>query len=277
MSAPAAPYLLQPRAPLLEARFTARFDRFISELTLGDGTPIRAHCVNPGRMEGLVIPGAKAWVSKVPDESKRKLRYTLELLEADGRIVGANTVVPNWLAEQLLLAGVVPGLKRFRSLRAEVPYGERSRIDFWLETASGPHLVEVKNCHLVYPDGRAYFPDSVSVRASDHLEALMEVVASGAKATVLFVIQRDDAKSLRPSDLHDPRFAQKAREAAAKGVQFRAVALAPDPQGWTVLGTRPVDLKPYDANRLSPYRSALDAHSGWQRGPRAPKAEPKVD
>jgi len=105
----------------------------------------------------------------------------------------------------------------------------------------------------------------------------MEVVASGAKATVLFVIQRDDAKSLRPSDLHDPRFAQKAREAAAKGVQFKAVALAPDPQGWTVLGPRPVDLKPYDANRLSPYRSALDARSGWQRGPRAPKAEPKVD
>ena len=92
MNAPAAPYLLQPRAPLLEARFTARFDRFISELTLGDGTPIRAHCVNPGRMEGLVIPGAKAWVSKVPDESKRKLRYTLELLEADGRIVGANSL-----------------------------------------------------------------------------------------------------------------------------------------------------------------------------------------
>ena len=33
----------------------------------------------------------------------------------------------------------------------------------------------------------------------------------------------------------------------------------------------------YDAGRLSPYRSALDAHSGWRRGPRAPKVEPTVD
>ena len=46
MKASAAPYLLQPRAPLLEGRFTARFDRFIAELTLADGTPIRAHCVS---------------------------------------------------------------------------------------------------------------------------------------------------------------------------------------------------------------------------------------
>jgi sugar fermentation stimulation protein A len=277
VTAAPAPYLLQPRAPLLEARFTARFDRFIAELTLADGQTIRAHCVNPGRMEGLVVPGARAWVSKVPEDSKRKLRYTLELLEVEGRVIGANTVVPNWLAEQLLLAGVIPGLRRFRSLRAEVPYGTKSRIDFWLETATGPHLVEVKNCHLVYPDGRAYFPDSVSARATEHLEALMDVVEDGAKATVLFVIQRDDANALRPSDLHDPRFAETARIAATRGVNFKAVALAPDPGGWTVLGPRAVDLKPYDAQKLAPYRAAFDAHSGWQRGPRAPKAPAALD
>eukprot|EP00971_Amphidinium_carterae_P331543 6465173-Amphidinium_carterae.2 len=28
------------------------------------------------------------------------------------------------------------------------------------------HYVEVKNCHMVYPDGNGYCPDSVSVRAS---------------------------------------------------------------------------------------------------------------
>ena len=67
MKASAAPYLLQPRAPLLEGRFTARFDRFIAELTLADGTPIRAHCVNPGRMER---PG-NSWDKSVGIKSTR--------------------------------------------------------------------------------------------------------------------------------------------------------------------------------------------------------------
>ena len=58
-------------------------------MELADGHIVDAHCVNPGRMEGLVQPGAKAWVSGVPPDSKRKLRYTLELLEIDGRFVEA--------------------------------------------------------------------------------------------------------------------------------------------------------------------------------------------
>ena len=39
------------------------------------------------------------------------------------------------------------------------------------------HYVEVKNCHLVYSDGWGYFPDSVSERASRHVEALAALVA----------------------------------------------------------------------------------------------------
>ncbi|MEM1229026.1 MAG: DNA/RNA nuclease SfsA [Pseudomonadota bacterium] len=256
--------LIPHRAPLQEGRFLARYDRFIATVELG-GQVIEAHCVNPGRMEGLVVTGARAWVSQVPPESKRKLRYTLEILEIDGRYVGANTVIPNALAETLIRARLVPGLKRYRTLRREVRYGDNSRIDLLLTQGDREHYVEVKNCHLVYPDGGAYFPDSVSVRAAGHLRELATVIEGGARATVLFVIQRDDARLVRPSALHDPHFAQAAIDAAAAGVCFRAVALDPRPDGFHFLGTLPVNTGRYDPEPLRTFKTALDATSGWQR------------
>lgn len=264
MTAGAGELLIPHERSLREARFLARYDRFIAAVEL-DGCSVDAHCVNPGRMEGLVRPGARAWVSEVPPGSKRKLRYTLELLEIDGRFVGANTVVPNRLAEILVRGGHVPGLVRFRRLRREVRYGDRSRIDLLLEQGPRRHFVEVKNCHLVYPDGGAYFPDSVSARAAGHLAELAAAVRGGDRATVLFTLQRGDGRFLRPSRLHDPVFAEAATEAHRAGVRFRAVALEPRLEGFRFLGALPVRLGAYDAAALAPYREALAACSGWRR------------
>ncbi|HSG91964.1 MAG TPA: DNA/RNA nuclease SfsA [Pseudomonadales bacterium] len=250
--------------PLREGRLVQRYDRFIADVEFDDGTVVHTHCVNPGRMEGLVVPGARVWVSSVPPESPRKLRWTLELMELDGRYVGANTQVPNRIAGELVRARLIPGLKRWRSVEHEVRYGEKSRIDLMLRGAVD-HLVEVKNCHLVYPDDIAYFPDSVSVRAAGHLRELAEQVKLGKKATVLFMLQRTDGHALRPSRLHDPAFADAATEAHEGGVRFLAVKVAPTPEGYRFLGMIPVDLRPHDTTPLEPYRAELDATSGWKR------------
>lgn len=260
--------------PLRACRLVARYDRFIADVEFDDGSVVPTHCVNPGRMEGLVVPGARAWVSPAPEGSKRKLRWTLELLELDGRYVGANTVVPNRIAETLVRARLIPGLKRWRTLEREVRYGERSRIDLMLRGAGADHLVEVKNCHLVYPDGCAYFPDSVSVRAAGHLRELAAQVEAGLRATVLFVLQRTDGVRLRPSRLHDPDFADAAVAAQQAGVRFLAMQVAPTPDGHDFLGMIPVDLRTHDIQPLRAYREALAPFSGWKRrGPVAPAAD----
>jgi sugar fermentation stimulation protein A len=67
-------------SPLLEARFVSRHQRFLALVELEGGERVVAHCVNPGRMEGLVIAGARVWLTR-SDDPKRKLRYTLELVE----------------------------------------------------------------------------------------------------------------------------------------------------------------------------------------------------
>jgi sugar fermentation stimulation protein A len=257
-------HLVPHLRPLRACRFLARYNRFIADVELADGNVVSAHCVNPGRMEGLVRPGARAWISPAPEDSRRRLRWTLELIELKEGIVGANTLVPNRIAESLIRARLVPGLKRWRRLEREVPYGERSRVDLLLR-GKADHLVEVKNCHLAYPDGRAYFPDSVSVRAAHHLRELAAQVENGLKATVLFVLQRTDADALRPSRLHDPDFAAAASLAHAAGVRFRAAQVAPTPEGYRFKRMIPVHLGVYDPAPLAAYREALSAYSGWQR------------
>ena len=250
--------------PLIQATFLARYDRFIARVAL-QHDEVDAHCVNTGRMEGLIRPGSKAWVSTVPADSPRKLRYTLELLEIDGVLIGVNTLIPNFLAETIVRARLLKGMKRYQTLKREVSYGERSRIDLLLEGNNSRHWVEVKNCHLVYPDGGAYFPDSVSERATGHLTELAHKVRAGEKASVLFVVQRKDALFVRPSVLHDPTFATAAAEACAAGVRFSAIQFAPGEHGFRYEGTLPVDLKPYNHEQIRGFRDALTGSSGWKR------------
>jgi sugar fermentation stimulation protein A len=130
--------------------------------------------------------------------------------------------------------------------------------------------VEVKNCHLVYPDGRAYFPDSISERATKHLRTLAAEARRGLRATVLFVVQREDARSLRPSRLHDPAFFDAATRARAAGVRFRALRARPDDAGLTALDTIPVELAAYDTTAHVGWRAALKPWSGWERPPKGP-------
>ena len=90
--------------PLHEGRLVRRYERFIAEVRLERGV-VRAHCVNPGRMEGMVVPGARVWLSEAPG---RHLPWTWELVELEGRLVGANTSLPNRLVGEVLRRGCCP-------------------------------------------------------------------------------------------------------------------------------------------------------------------------
>lgn len=242
--------------PLVPGTLVRRYKRFFADVRLESGRVVVTHCVNPGRMEGLLRPGLPVWVSRVPRQSARKLRWTWELADDDGVLVGTNTILPNRIVKQLLLQRVLPGLSGWKEIASERAYGNasRSRVDFWLRLPGGEVFLEVKNCHLVYPDRRAYFPDAPSERAARHLDELAAVARAGHRALVLFTVQRADARALRPSDLHDPRFAAAARRAAAAGVRFRALSIRPTLAGFHVERFIPVDLTPYSTRRIARWR-----------------------
>jgi sugar fermentation stimulation protein A len=84
-----------------------------------------------------------------------------------------------------------------------------------------PCLVEVKSVTLVV-DGLGCFPDAVTLRGRRHLEELAGAVEAGYRAAALFVVQRDDARGVRPHDESDPGFGRTLREVARRGVEVYA-------------------------------------------------------
>jgi sugar fermentation stimulation protein A len=246
---------------LMEGRLVRRYERFVAEVRLGRKV-VRAHCVNSGRMEGMIIPGAKVWLSRAPHQ--RALEFTWELMELDGVMVGANTALPNRLVKISLERGLLGGLTG-TSVVAEQPMGRNHRVDLVLEGPAGREFIEVKNCHLVYPDFRGYFPDSHSERAVRHVNALARLAARNVRAHVVFTLQRLDALALRPSDLHAPDFAQAVRRAARAGVRFRALRFRPGLDGVWLDAEVPVELERYDLDDVARWSAALDDASGWLR------------
>lgn len=251
-------------APLVAGTLVRRYDRFLADVTLASGETVAVHCVNSGSMEGFVRPGARVWLTPAPSPS-RKLKWTWSLIELDGVTHGADTSLPNRIVKAMLEARALPRLRGWSTLTPEHVHAPGSRVDFHLTVRGRSHDIEVKNCHLVYPDGRAYFPDSVSERATKHLEILTRHAHQGDDATVLFVVQRVDATCVRPSDLHDPAFGRAARAAADAGVRFRALRVHATPEAVHVLGALPVDLAPYDTGPHAAWRAAMRPFTGWQR------------
>jgi len=205
--------------PLVRGRLVQRYKRFFADVVLDDGRAITAHCPNPGAMLGVNLPGQGAFVSW-SDDPKRKLPWTLQLVETETSLVGINTMLPNRLVAEALAAGAIPELTGYASVRPEVKYAAASRVDFLLEhPARPPCWLEVKNVHLSRTPGLAEFPDCVAARSTRHLEDLAAQVAVGHRAVALFVVQRMDCEGFSACADLDPKFARGLEAAAQAGVE----------------------------------------------------------
>ncbi|MFT5789653.1 MAG: sugar fermentation stimulation protein A [Shewanella sp.] len=200
-----------------------RYKRFLTDITLEDGSEVTIHCPNTGSMRNCLFPDSKVWFS-VSDNPKRKYSRTWELAETpDGDMIGINTGRANALAEEAINAGVITELCGYGSLRREVKYGnENSRIDILLEDSDRANCyVEVKSCTLL-EHGQGYFPDAVTTRGQKHLRELMEMVQQGHRAVLLFVVQHTAIDSVKAAAHIDPAYAKLLDEAYSAGVEVLA-------------------------------------------------------
>lgn len=228
-------------APALLGRFRRRYKRFFAEVELENGELVTAHCPNTGSLLGCLTENARA-VLRDSRNPKRKLRHTWQAIELDGTWVNVDTSLPNRIVREGVESGFLESLRGYASLRGEVPYGSGSRIDLLLSGPDRPNcFVEVKSTTLVR-GSTALFPDAVTTRGRKHLKELAGVVAGGARAVQLFLVNRDDATDFRPAQDIDPEYAAALREAVEGGVEVQAYVTRVEFDRIEILREIPVDL-----------------------------------
>ncbi|MEF2071019.1 DNA/RNA nuclease SfsA [Consotaella aegiceratis] len=209
--------------PLIQGRLIRRYKRFLADVLVdATGETVTAHCPNPGSMLGLARPESRVFLSR-SDNPKRKLAFTLELVEAGGTLVGVNTGRANRVAEAAIANGLVPALAKLGPARREVRYGDASRVDLLFSDGGRPTYVEVKSVTLSRQPGIAEFPDSVTARGARHLLELAARVEAGDRAAMLFLVQRADCTALMLAADLDPAYAGAFAIATNRGVEAYAV------------------------------------------------------
>jgi sugar fermentation stimulation protein A len=207
-------------APLIRGQLIKRYKRFLADIELENGALVTAHCANPGSMLGLAASGSEVWLSDAVNPAA-KLRYKWELVRAGDGLVGINTGYANTVAAEAIEAGLIGALAGYSQLRREVKYGAHSRIDLLLEDDTRPPCyVEVKSVTLSRnTEGAAEFPDSVTARGTKHLHELKEMVSQGARAMMLYIVQREDCGYFSVAGDIDPVYGKALEDARANGVE----------------------------------------------------------
>lgn len=226
--------------PLLPGKLIKRYQRFKADVRLRNGHVVTALCPNTGSMLGCSEPGRTVYLSR-HNRDDRKLKYTWEMIQMPGSLVGVNTTVPNDLVKRAIGDGKIKELEGFENLRTEVKYGKNSRIDILLENGKEKCFVEVKNCTLV-ENGVAYFPDAVTSRGLKHLVELQRQVKEGHRSVMFYLVQRMDAKKFRPADHIDESYGQELRRALFRGVEILAYDVYLDLEGISLRAPVPYEL-----------------------------------
>jgi sugar fermentation stimulation protein A len=223
---------------LIPGILVKRYKRFMADVKLADGEVVTAHCPNSGSMRECCEPGRPVHLS-FHDHPKRKLKYTWELIEMPTSIVGINTLIPNRLVAESIVAGLMPDLNGYDNITREVKTSDNTRLDILLSNEDGNRCyVEIKNCTMVR-EGVACFPDAVTSRGLKHLAELSFLVSKGFRCVIFYVIQRMDAKTFQPADHIDPAYGRQLRQVLKHGVEI------------LVYDTR-IDLKTICLNRKIP-------------------------
>jgi sugar fermentation stimulation protein A len=164
------------------------------------------------------------------DNPARATRWDWQATMVNGLWAGINTSTPNMLVREGFDTGVIPEFHGYESIRAEVPFGEGSRVDAVLSGPRGDFYVEAKNVTLVV-GGRALFPDAVTVRGAKHLDELARLTRRGGRAAMFYLVQRMDADSAGPAAHIDPFYRERLAIAVDDGVEIIAWRARTTPEG----------------------------------------------
>ena len=203
---------------LISGLFIKRYKRFFVDVKLKNKI-VTAHCANSGSMMGLLNKDNKVWITEATNK-KRKLKYTLQIIEENGSKVGVNTHLTNKIVNHALENNLIEGFSNKIKIKSEQVFGTSTRFDFFLEEQKTKSFLEVKNVTLKRKSKVAEFPDSVTSRGTKHLNELINATKKGYKAYMLYVIQRDDCDKFEIAKDIDPEYSKTLIKAVKNNVKI---------------------------------------------------------
>ena len=203
---------------LLQGTLIKRYKRFFVDINYQNKT-ITAHCPNSGSMMGLLNKGNSVWFSEASNP-KRKLKYTLEIVNVDKKLVGINTQLTNKIVLEALNQKKIKHLVKFDHIKTEVKFSDKTRFDFLISNNKEKCFLEVKNVTLVRSNKTAEFPDAITSRGTKHLKELINAKKKGYESYMLYLIQREDCKSFKIANDIDQEYQTAFNEALKNGVKM---------------------------------------------------------
>jgi sugar fermentation stimulation protein A len=195
-------------------------------------------------MPDLLFPGVELILRHAP-APHRSTDYDLVCARHQGVFLSLDCRVPNWILGEALPAGILAPFAEYTAVSSE-PIFRESRLDFLLHGEGLPSCyIEAKSSTDAIDD-IGYFPRAVTPRGHRHLHELMHAKMKGHRAAVVFIVQRTDAKFLRPNDQIDPTFGEVLRKVVHHGVEAFAWTTRFNEQTFEISIDQqiPVDLAP---------------------------------
>ena len=201
---------------LIKGKLIKRYKRFFVDIKVNNSV-LTAHCPNTGSMMGLLDQGNDVWVTK-NDNPNRKLKFTLEMIKVNKKLIGVNTHRANRIVEHGLKNKLFNEFKLIKKIKPEFKFSSDTRFDFLCDK----NIIEVKNVTLLRHKEIAEFPDAITARGSKHLLKLIDSKEKGYKPFVLFLTQIQDIKNFRIAKDIDNNYYQNYIAAKKAGVEFMA-------------------------------------------------------
>ena len=213
---------------LISGLFVKRYKRFFVDVII-DKKIVTAHCPNTGSMQGLLIKNNKVWLTKSNDP-KRKLKYTLQIIESNNSKVGVNTHLTNKIVLDALKNNKIKNFKAME-IKTEVKFGDNTRFDFLITESDSKKFIEVKNVTLSRTNKLAEFPDAVTSRGAKHIDELIKAKIKGYNVYLVFVVQREDCDQFSIARDIDPKYADLLSDAIKKKLNILCYDCKFSPKG----------------------------------------------
>ncbi|RDB35170.1 MAG: DNA/RNA nuclease SfsA [Spirobacillus cienkowskii] len=246
-------FILKYQNELIKSKFLKRYKRFFVDVKLKSDEVLTVHCANSGSMRSCLIENTPAYILDSLNP-KRKLRYSLELLQLEDGLACLNTSRANQFIEQLLSMTINKNKQRvfqeclfpyeefqlWETFKREAVFTKETRFDFCLLSKKHDKKcwIEVKSVSLKINNCWA-FPDAVTERGQKHIKDLMNAKKNGDDAWLFFVMMRGNdvdeivlKNNFRTAHEIDPLYSNLLKEAIMCGVKVALVVPKISVQGF---------------------------------------------